>query len=279
MKGASFALLKPDRRLIKEGIIRRAKAEYVQNNSGVPATNNDSVEQLLYLFNDMIMWTTPQFNIVQSHDLVKVMCLPDAPSITPHTFCLALRGAPYNPDMMFICKDADEKETWVRYITAAINSAQEFSTHRVGHTGAVVVKHRESIVVGTHGLPLIPSNELVSPPPLSASPLPKSMSPPPQAQSSAPPAFNEPPLLSSTKLNGLASPPAVQASPPPVPPFNVDDDSSHTPPPPPPFDPSRLGVAAQPSQPQQSFPPTQPTMMAPAPIDPQKRARIHELGL
>ena len=127
----SFTIFKPDRRLIKEGMIRRLKEEYVLERSREEAGAGDVDEELFFLFNDLLLWTTKEFDIVGHVALDALLCLPDQVSLRqPYTLSLGVRGKPYCPDMVFACKDQAEKDEWSRYILSAINTATDPSKQR-----------------------------------------------------------------------------------------------------------------------------------------------------
>ena len=131
LRKSDFILFKPDRRLIKEGMIRRLKEEYVLERSREEPYSSDVEEQLFFLFNDLLLWTTKEFDIVGHTPLERLLCLPDnAQFRVPFTLSLGIRGRPFCPDMLFACKDQTEKDEWTRYILSAINTATDPSKQR-----------------------------------------------------------------------------------------------------------------------------------------------------
>ena len=127
----SFTIFKPDRRLIKEGMIRRLKEDYVLEGGRQELSSGDVDEHLFFLFNDLLLWTTVQFDIVGHVKLEELLCLPDqAFGKVPFVLSLGVKGKPYCPDMVFACKDQMEKDEWTRYILSAINTATDPSKHR-----------------------------------------------------------------------------------------------------------------------------------------------------
>ena len=130
-RSESFTIFKPDRRLIKEGMIRRLREEYVMERSREEPYPSDVDEELFFLFNDLLLWTTKEFDIVGHVPLDALLCLPDQLHFKlPYTLSLGVRGKPYCPDMVFACKDQVEKDEWSRYILSAINTATDPSRHR-----------------------------------------------------------------------------------------------------------------------------------------------------
>lgn len=121
-----FVLFRPDRRLLREGMLKRLKEEYVlSESSNRPAADYEMVDQLFFLFNDLLLWTTPAFDITGSVELCKLSCLPNQVASMQHTLSLQVRGQPYAADMVFLCKDANEHDQWMRFLDAAIHTANE----------------------------------------------------------------------------------------------------------------------------------------------------------
>ena len=119
LSDAKFLLFKPDRRLLREGMIKRLKEMYVLSDAASqrPANDPEMADQLLFLFNDLLLWTTPQFDITGFVDLVKLVSLPTQLA-TPFTICLAIKGKPFGADMVFACKDKEEHDQWRRFLVS-----------------------------------------------------------------------------------------------------------------------------------------------------------------
>ena len=131
LRNKEFVIFKPDRRLIKEGFIRRLKEEYVLERSSQEPHHSDMEDMLLFLFNDLLLWTTKDFDIAGHVPLDMLLCLPDAATFKlPFILSLGVRGKPYSADMIFACKDGQEKEEWSRYILSAINTATDPTRQR-----------------------------------------------------------------------------------------------------------------------------------------------------
>lgn len=94
-----------------------------------PASDSDMVDQLFFLFNDMLLWTTPAFDITGSVELSKLTCLPNQLPSMPLTISLGVRGQPFSADMVFLAKDREEYEQWLRYLDAAIRTATELQAN------------------------------------------------------------------------------------------------------------------------------------------------------
>ena len=121
-----FVLFKPDRRLLREGMLKRLKDDYVLSDSSLrPASEHDMVDQLFFLFNDLLLWTTPAFDISGSVEMSKLTCLPNQIATMPYTISLGVRGKPFSADMVFLAKDKEEHDQWLRYLEAAIRTANE----------------------------------------------------------------------------------------------------------------------------------------------------------
>lgn len=73
--------------------------------------------------------TTPTFDISGSVEMSKLQLLPNQTPKMPYTISLGVRGQPYSPEMVFLCRDSDEHEQWSRYLEAAILTANELSAH------------------------------------------------------------------------------------------------------------------------------------------------------
>jgi hypothetical protein len=120
------------------------------------------VDQLFFLFNDLLLWTTPAFDITGSVELSKLTCLPNQIVHVRHTISLGVKGQPYSADMVFLCKDQEEHDQWIRYLEAAIRTANELQAN----PGVRMIQ-------GAHGrgasISLSPSPAPAHPP-LSASP-------------------------------------------------------------------------------------------------------------
>ena len=130
LRNKEFVIFKPDRRLIKEGLIRRLREEFVLERSREEPHPSDVDDMLLFLFNDMLLWTTKEFDIAGHVPLDTLLCLPDAAIKVPFTLSLGVRGKPFAADMVFVCKDQQEKDEWSRYIMSAINTATDPTRQR-----------------------------------------------------------------------------------------------------------------------------------------------------
>ena len=131
LRNKEFVIFKPDRRLLREGFIRRLREEYVLERSREEPHASDVDDMLLFLFNDLLLWTTKDFDIAGHVPLDTLLCLPDGGSFKlPFTLTLGIRGKPYSPDMIFACKDQQEKDEWSRYILSAINTATDPTRQR-----------------------------------------------------------------------------------------------------------------------------------------------------
>ena len=130
LRNKEFVIFKPDRRLIKEGLIRRLREEYVLERSREEPHTADMDDMLLFLFNDLLLWTTKDFDIAGHVPLDTLLCLPDATFRVPFTLSLGVRGKPFAADMIFACKDQAEKDEWSRYILSAINTATDPTRQR-----------------------------------------------------------------------------------------------------------------------------------------------------
>ena len=130
LRNKEFVIFKPDRRLIKEGLIRRLTEEYVLERSRDEPHSGDVEELLLFLFNDLLLWTSKEFDIAGHVALDTLLCLPDAQFRVPFTLSLGVRGKPYSADMVFACGDQAEKDEWSRYILSAINTATDPTRQR-----------------------------------------------------------------------------------------------------------------------------------------------------
>ena len=137
LKNKEFVIFKPDRRLIKEGLIHRLTEEYVLERSREEPHPSDVETLLLFLFNDLLMWTTKEFDIAGHVSLDTLLCLPDATFKVPYTLSLGVRGKAFMPDMIFACKDQAEKDEWSRYIMSAINTATDPTRRKAANSGTL----------------------------------------------------------------------------------------------------------------------------------------------
>jgi hypothetical protein len=162
-----FVLFKPDRRLLREGMLKRLKEDYVlSDSSNRPAAEHEMVDQLFFLFNDLLLWTTPTFDITGSVELSKLSCLPNQVASMQNTLSLQVRGKPYSADMVFLCKDAEEHDQWLRFLDAAIHTANEL----VANPGVRMIQgnHARS---GSSVLSPSPAPSHASPPSANSHPL------------------------------------------------------------------------------------------------------------
>lgn len=118
VKDPKFQLFKPDRRLLREGMIKRVSEKYVLSDAVAarPPHEWEMLDQLLFLFNDMLLWTTPAFDITGFVDLVALTSLPTTFDHVSHTICLNRKQSSFGGDMVFACKDAGDFEQWKRFL-------------------------------------------------------------------------------------------------------------------------------------------------------------------
>jgi len=191
IKDAQFLLFKPDRRLLREGMLRRLREEYVLDHSGTRAAelSTESVEQLVFLFNDLLLWTTLSFDITGFVDLAKVVVLPAQLAHLPLSISLAVKGRPWSPDMTFVARDRAEYEEWMRFLDAAIHTATEYASAAAGGGGVRILQRDETLRRGhMRGLSAASAGGMGSP------------SPQPGAGMASPPPAQLVPSASSSSL-------------------------------------------------------------------------------
>lgn len=86
-------------------------------------------DQLFYLFNDLLLFCSPAFDITGSIELSKLTCQPNQLPTMTNTLSLGARGRPYQAGMVFLCKDREEHDQWMRYLEAAMRTASEVQAH------------------------------------------------------------------------------------------------------------------------------------------------------
>jgi hypothetical protein len=127
---STFVLFQPGRRLLREGVLHRLKEHYLLSGSGacpladgVGEKEVEEEEQLVFVFNDLLLWTSPLFSITGSVPLSELQYLPTKLPLLPSTIWLARKGKPFSFDMVFRSKDMAEHENWTGFLQAAIHSA------------------------------------------------------------------------------------------------------------------------------------------------------------
>jgi len=127
---STFVLFQPDRRLLREDVLHRLKEDYVLSSSlACPLANGgreeevEEEEQLVFVFNDLLLWTSPLFAITGSVPLSELQYLPTKLPLLPTTIWLARKGKPLSFDMVFRCKNMAEHDEWTSFLQAAIHSA------------------------------------------------------------------------------------------------------------------------------------------------------------
>lgn len=129
---STFVLFQPGRRLLREGTLHRLKEDYVLSCSlacppadriGAGEKEVEEEEQLVFVFNDLLLWTSPLFAITGSVPLSELQCLPTKLPLLPSTIWLARKGKPFSFDMVFRCKNMAEHDEWTSFLQGAIHSA------------------------------------------------------------------------------------------------------------------------------------------------------------
>jgi hypothetical protein len=123
-------------------MLRRLREEYVLDHSAQRAAEltSESVAQLVFLFNDLLLWTTPTFDITGFVDLSQLVVLPSQLSHMPFSLSLAVKGRPWTPDMTFVTKDQAEYDEWRRVLDAAIHTASEHAAAAAKMGGVAPVR-------------------------------------------------------------------------------------------------------------------------------------------
>ena len=144
----SFVVFSPTRRLLKEGMLKR-----VRNNN-----TNDCIEQLIFLFNDVILYTDTNFHMNGCVNLDTLQLIP-ADVNNNNTTTIELIDKGRSNTLTFICSSSIEYQDWQRFFSAAIQQSKLLdaqSAHRrsisSGVTNQMLTTHKTNNSVDMHDL-------------------------------------------------------------------------------------------------------------------------------
>lgn len=96
LRNSTFELFRPDRRLLREGTLQRVMESYVMSGASTRRglNHNDVVEQRVFVFTDLLLWTSSAFDITGYVKLSGMQFLPTELFHIPCTIWLAHKGKP-----------------------------------------------------------------------------------------------------------------------------------------------------------------------------------------
>jgi len=159
----SFVVFSPTRRLLKEGIVKKIRPEVLKSMDDIAnakqLASNDSEEQLMFLFNDVLVITDSAFymNACVQLDVLTFQTpvsntgaaangsssdskhgSTHASSSTSTVLSLGSRHKSFTSELTFVFTSVSEKEEWHRYMLSAMNHNAELGMthHRVASTAS-----------------------------------------------------------------------------------------------------------------------------------------------